>query len=200
METIALPPPQTEGTCAVERALQRRRSVRAFGPQALAMGVLGQLLWAAQGLTGTRGLGRTAPSAGARYPLEVYVVAGRVNGLPVGIYHYQPLRHALAPIDQNDQRAALACSALGQSWIAEAPLTLILTGVIARTAAKYGSRAARYVDMEAGHAAQNVCLQAVACGLGTTVVGAFDDAAVAQLLGCAGAEAPLILMPLGVPR
>ncbi len=184
----------------VETALARRRSVRSFGAQALELSQLGQILWAAQGITGSRWATRTAPSAGALYPLEVYVVAGRVNGLAAGIYHYRPRNHALDRIGTGDRRDDLARAALGQGWMAQAPAILAITGVVARTALKYGRRAERYVFMEAGHAAQNVYLQAQTEGLGTTAVGAFRDTAVRALLGLSDQEDPLYLMPVGAPR
>ncbi len=200
MTTIALPPPRTEGTLPVETALARRRSVRAFADRPLSLEQLGQILWAAQGITGSRWPMRTAPSAGALYPLEVLVVAGQVDGLADGIYRYRPGKHDLQAVETGDHREALARAALGQGWMAQAPATLAITGITARTAAKYGRRAERYVYMEAGHASQNVYLQAEAEGLGTTAVGAFRDNAVRALLGLPADEAPLYLMPVGVPR
>ncbi|MDJ0720817.1 MAG: SagB/ThcOx family dehydrogenase [Desulfobacterales bacterium] len=200
MTTIALPPPRTDGSLAVEAALARRRSVRNFADRPLSLAQLGQILWAAQGITGNRWPMRTAPSAGALYPLEVLVVAGQVNGLADGIYRYRPGKHDLRPFETGDHRETMARAALGQGWMAQAPVTLAITGITARTAAKYGRRAERYVYMEAGHAAQNVYLQAQADGLGTTAVGAFRDNAVRALLGLSEDETPLYLMPVGVPR
>ena len=200
MTTIALPPPRTEGALSIETALARRRSVRTFAARPLTMDQLGQILWAAQGITGRRWPLRTAPSAGALYPREVYVVAGQVRALDGGIYRYRPQAHALAPVKTGDHRGALARAALGQGWMAKAPVMLAITGVISRTAAKYGRRAERYVFMEAGHAAQNIYLQVQADGLGTTAVGAFRDKAVQALLRLPDGEVPLYLMPVGVPR
>ncbi len=200
MTTIMLPPPRTEGTVPVETALAQRRSVRAFAPRPLALSQLGQILWAAQGITGSRWPLRTAPSAGALFPLEIVVVAGRVSELAAGIYRYRPADHALAAVTPGDHRESLARAALGQGWMAQAPVVVAITGVVARTAAKYGSRAERYMFMEAGHAAQNIYLQAQADGLGTTAVGAFRDKAVRDLLGLPEGEMPLYLMPLGAPR
>ena len=200
MQNTTLPPPRIEGPVSVETALAQRRSVRAFAPRALALGQLAQILWAAQGITGSRWPLRTAPSAGALYPLEVYIVAGQVSGLAAGIYRYRPADHALTAVATGDQREPLARAALGQGWMARAPAVLAITGVVARTATKYGQRAERYVFMEAGHAAQNIYLQVQADGLGTTAVGAFRDAAVRALLELSGDEMPLYLMPVGVPR
>ncbi len=200
MPIIELPPPRLAGELAFEAALAHRRSVRDFAARPLTLAQLGQVLWAAQGITGRRWPMRTAPSAGGLYPLEVFVVAGQVDGLEDGIYRYRPAGHGLVHLKDGDHRRALARAALGQGWIAQAPATLVIAGVVARTAAKYGQRAGRYMFMEAGHAAQNVYLQAQSEGLGTTAVGAFKDSAVQALLGMAADEAPLYLLPVGVPR
>gem|GEM_PF-158825 len=180
-ELLALPAPDTQGQVPLETALQERRSVRTFRDQPLTLRAVSQLLWAAQGRTDPRGF-RTAPSAGALYPLAVYVVAGTVAGLAPGVYRYTPDRHRLERRRAGDVRAALAEAALGQPWVAAAPASLVFTAEIRRTAAKYGNRAARYVFMEAGHAAQNACLEAVALNLGSVPVGAFREAAVDALL------------------
>lgn len=194
-QAIALPPPQVDGGQSVERVLRARRSVREYGRGALTLAEVGQLLWAAQGITHD-GL-RTAPSAGALYPLELYLVSGRVSGLGVGVYHYIPARHRLVPVLGGDVRAALAQAALGQDCIADAAATLVFTAVTRRTTRKYGERGLRYVDIEVGHAAQNVFLQATALKLATVTVGAFDDDAVALVLHFPHEHAPRYLMPLG---
>jgi SagB-type dehydrogenase family enzyme len=187
-----------EGPLSVEAALLARRSVRSFAPGALALEQVAQLLWSAQGVTaGLAGSRRTAPSAGALYPLEVALVAGEVEGLSAGVYRYLPEGHALRPVLNGDLRAALAEAALGQSWIAGAACGLVLAAVYRRTTRKYGARGRRYVHMEAGHAAQNVYLQARALGLGTTMVGAFQDEKVQRLLGFEADEAPLCILPVG---
>jgi SagB-type dehydrogenase family enzyme len=200
MPIIALPTPRLEGSLSFEAALARRRSVRAFAARPLTPKQLGQILWAAQGITGRRWPMRTVPSAGGLYPLEIFVVAGQVEGLEAGIYRYRPSGHGLARVRSGDQRRALARAALGQGWIAQAPVTVAIVGIEARTAVKYGRRAERYMLMEAGHAAQNVYLQAQSEGLGTTAVGAFRDSAVQALLGMSADETPLYLLPVGVPR
>jgi SagB-type dehydrogenase family enzyme len=204
-QRIRLPAPKLEGPVSVEAALQARQSIRDFTDQALTLGELGQVLWAAQGInrrTGERGAppGRTAPSAGALYPLELYAVVGSVEGLPVGVYHYQPGRHELAVVGAGDHRSQLANVAVRQTWMREAAVTLVVAAVYARTTGKYGERGRKYVHMEVGHAAQNVYLQAAALGLGTTFVGAFQDSQVKQILGLPAAEHPLGLMPLGRPE
>ena len=155
--------------------------------------------WAAQGITADGNL-RTAPSAGALYPLELYVVAGHVEGLPSGVYHYQPHGHRLVPVVSGDKRHELASAAVKQMWIATAPAVVVFGAVHARTAAKYGSRASRYVHIEVGHAAENLFLQAQDLDLATADIGAFDDQEVARVLRLPGDVAPLLLMPVGAPR
>lgn len=195
-ELIDLPRPRADGDLSVERALQQRRTVRDFRRTPMTVPLVAQLLWSAQGITRADGL-RTAPSAGALYPLQTYLVAGNVTGLPPGIYRYEPGRHRLHRVAVGDRRAELARAALGQSWIAEAPAILVFGADASRTTGKYGSRGIGYVHIEVGHAAQNVFLQAQALGLGAAVVGAFDDGAVAALLAMSREERPLYLMPVG---
>jgi SagB-type dehydrogenase family enzyme len=158
-----------------------------------------QLAWAAQGVTETRGR-RTAPSAGALYPLELLVVAGSVEGLEPGVYRYRPSGHSLLELTRGDVRAALAAAALGQEWMADAPCVLVLGAVYERTTGKYGARGERYVHIEVGLAAQNTQLQATALGLGSVVVGAFDDGRVRTRLGLGSDERPLALLPVGRRR
>ncbi|UCE90623.1 MAG: SagB/ThcOx family dehydrogenase [Pseudomonadota bacterium] len=196
--TIVLPPPARDGGVTVEQALSARRSVRAWAKAPLTLAQTGQLLWAAQGVTHSDGL-RTAPSAGALYPLEIYVVAGAVEGLVSGTYRYLPQQHALQATGEGDDRAALASAAYQQGWLAAAPAIIVIAAVPKRTARKYGARAERYVAIEAGHAAQNVYLQAEALGLGTTLVGAFADRQVSSILGLPKGERPLCLLPVGKP-
>jgi SagB-type dehydrogenase family enzyme len=195
-ETLALPEPDRSGLQALEPLLQQRRSVRDYDDTPLSPDDMSQLLWAAQGITHPGGL-RTAPSAGALYPLELYVVAGRIDGLSAGVYHYLPDGHRLQAMHSGDLRDRLARAALGQSWLADAPAMVVFAAVYERTARKYGERAARYVHIEAGHAAQNLFLQAGALKLDTVVVGAFDDEALAALLQLPPDVHPLLLMPVG---
>lgn len=196
---VTLPTPRLEGEVSVERALAARRSLRAFAPDPLPLASVSQLLWAAQGVTGPDGL-RTAPSAGALYPLEVYLVAGAVSGVAPGVYRYEPRRHRLVQASQGDVRERVAEAALSQDWVAEAPAIVVLAAVFERTARKYGERAPRYVHMEVGHASQNIYLQATALGLGTTMVGAFRDEALARALALPAGVKPLGLLPVGRPR
>jgi len=195
-QLVALPAPDTRGVLPLETTLSKRRSIRNYKDLALTLPEISQLLWAAQGITSKRGF-RTAPSAGALYPLELYVAAGHVEGLEAGIFHYLPQKHALVSIEKDDQRAALARAALGQQPVRQAPAVFIFTAVPGRTAAKYGRRGTRYVLQEVGHAAQNLCLQAVALELGSVVIGAFSDEDVARILKLKDAEVPLCLVPVG---
>ena len=177
-----------------------RRSVRAFANQPLRLSELGQLLWAAQGITGPDDR-RSAPSAGATYPLEVLVVAARVDGLAAGTYRYRPGEHALTSVPAEDRLAGVVQASGGKrAWMEEAPAILVLAAVEERTARRYGERAARYVHMEVGAVAENVHLQAVALGMGTTVVGAFDDERLRRAVGVEPEEQVLALLPVGVPR
>ncbi len=198
-ETVVLPARRTDRPFPLEKALNGRRSMREFSAAGLSLSDLAQLLWAAQGST-AGGTHRTAPSAGALYPLEAYVAAVRVEHLAPGVYRYDSSAHRLLRIASEDRSAELARAAYGQAWLREAPAILVLAGVESRTTAKYGQRGVRYVHMEAGHAAQNALLTAVALGLGATVVGAFDDARVHTLLGLGAEERPLYLVPVGRPR
>jgi SagB-type dehydrogenase family enzyme len=195
-DTVALPRPARTGETSLERLLAERRSVREYSDAPLTLAELGQLLWAAQGVTHPRGL-RTAPSAGALYPLKLYVVAGDVQGLSSGTYHYQPGEHRLRKIAAGDGRKGLAAATLSQTWVREAPVAVVFAAVYARTTQKYGRRGRRYVHMEVGHAAQNLFLQAGALGLATVVVGAFEDEQVARLLQLPAEVQPLVLMPVG---
>jgi SagB-type dehydrogenase family enzyme len=197
--TIALPKPAATGAVSLEQALAGRRSVRSFSSDPLSLEEVSLLLWAAQGVTDPDG-GRTAPSAGALYPLEILLVAGAVEGLAAGVYRYRPGRHALERAAAGDRRATLAAAARGQEWVRRAAAVLVAAGVPRRTAARYGARAPRYVWLEAGSAGQNVYLEATALGLATVMVGAFDDAAVGRALGLAPEEEPLWLMPVGRRR
>ncbi|MBA4178011.1 MAG: nitroreductase [Leptothrix sp. (in: Bacteria)] len=194
--TRPLPPPRLQGSVSVEQALQQRRSVRTFTSAPLALRDLGQLLWAAQGVTDARGL-RTVPSAGGLMPLQAWVLVLRVEGLAPGLYRYEPASQVLAAAGGSGHRAGLAAAVPGQAGMLDAPAVLLLTGDVARTAARYGVRAPRYVHVEAGAAAQNVYLQATALGLATVLVGAFDDQRLQAGLALPAGQAPLALMPVG---
>ncbi len=190
--TVDLPPP-SEGTVPLEMALRRRRSVREFLAEPLTEAEIGQLLWAAQGVTADWG-GRTAPSAGALYPLELHALT------PTGALHYLPDGHRVEVTSERDLRADLEAAALDQHAVGGAPLVTAVVVVPARTAETYGDRAGRYVDLEAGHAAQSLLLQAVAMDLVAVPIGAFDDDAVARILALPPGHEVRYLLPVGRPR
>jgi len=193
---VKLPEPRHDSAVSIEETLLKRRSVRDYTGKPLTLQEVSQLLWAAQGTTSPRGF-RTAPSAGATYPLETYLVVGNVENLTSGIYHYESAEHKLVKILEGDWRAQLAGAALGQSWVKEGAVSIVFTAIYERTTQRYGERGIRYVHMEAGHAAQNVYLQAVALGLGTVVIGAFRDDEVREILKLPQNEQPLYIMPVG---
>jgi SagB-type dehydrogenase family enzyme len=199
--TISLPDPRLKGEMTLEEAILERRSRRDFKDSPLTLGEISQILWAAQGITDETGL-RAAPSAGALYPLDLYLVVGKqgVEGLKEGVYHYLPHSHSLELTLGEDVRQTLARLSAEQMFIAEAPLSLLITAEYERTTKKYGDRGVRYVHMEAGHVAQNVYLQAEALGLGTVTVGAFQDEEIAQALALPSAFRPLYVMPIGRPE
>ena len=195
-QRVSLPAVESKGAMSLEEAIQGRRSVREFARRDLALKDVSQLLWAAQGITSRHGF-RTAPSAGALYPLEIYVVATSVEGLSAGAYRYRPKTHELVNVRGGDLRRPLAAAALGQRAVGQAPAVLVIASVYARTAKKYGERGRRYVQIEVGHVAQNVYLQAAARGLGTVLIGAFHDEDVRDALGLPPDQEPLGLMPVG---
>jgi len=194
--TISLPQPRRESDTSIEEALLERRSVRSYADGPLTLAQVGQLLWAAQGTTHPRGY-RTAPSAGALYPLETYLVVGEVEGMESGVYRYRPMEHDLVLVAPGDKRAALATAALNQLWIRRAAADIVFSAVYERTTKRYGLRGAQYVHMEAGHAAENVYLQAVSLDLATCVIGAFDDDQVKKVMHMPNSEQPLYIMSVG---
>jgi SagB-type dehydrogenase family enzyme len=193
-QIVLLPTPQLKGSLTLEEALARRRSVREFDDLPLTLEEIGQLLWAAQGMTHPAGY-RTAPSAGALYPLEVYVIT------PEGVYHYDPPGHRLSLHQLGDLRPALYTAALRQEPLLEAPAVFVIAAVYERTEIKYGEeRSPRYVHLEAGHAAQNLLLQAIALDLGAVPIGAFIDDKVKEVLSLPDDHQPLYLIPTGHPQ
>lgn len=189
--TIPLPEPDLHGDMALNEALATRRTMRELSDLPLTEAELSQLLWSVQGITPAGN--RTAPSAGATYPIEVYLLTAR------GILHYRPRSHDLEVVASQDVRARLFSDAVGQESVRDAAAVFVVTAVFERTAAKYGDRAVRYVHVEAGHVAQNLLLQATALGLGTVPVGSYDDDAVSEILGLPADHAPLYLLPVGHP-
>ncbi len=189
---ISLLKPKFKSEISVEEALNKRRSVRDYKGGSLGLEQVSQLLWATSGRNCYR---RTAPSAGATYPLETYLVVGEVEGLQPGIYHYSPTGHSLEKIQEEDVRFELSRAALGQEMIREAPIDIVIVANYIRTTSGYGKRGVRYVHMEAGHVGQNIHLQAAALDLGTAMIGAFEDQAVKEVLGIE--EDPLYVIPVG---
>jgi len=190
VEVIKLPDPDTTGGMPLETALKLRKSVRSWNGQSLTMDQISQLFWAAQGITHS-GNRKTAPSAGAKYPIEIYAATHEL------LYHYLPDNHEAATVSKGDIAGRLKPTA--QDFIASAPVVFVITGVYARTEEKYGGRAQRYVRLEAGHVAQNILLQAVTLDLGAVPVGAFNDEDVKKVLGLEKDHEPLYLIPVGFP-
>ena len=196
--TIELPPPQHKGPVSLQAVLQARRSVRSYTRAPLTLEEVAQLAWSAQGVTDRQGF-RTAPSAGALYPLELYLVAGRVSGLEPGLYRYLPQYHTLQPLSRDELQGKLALAAYNQGALRKAAAVFVITGIRQRSARKYGQRAGRYVYIEAGHAGQNLLLQATALGLVGVVIGAFMDNVVKGVLGLAEGEEAISLLAVGRP-
>ena len=203
---IDLPAPALTGSVSVEKALQSRRSIRVYADTTIALAEVSQILWAAYGITEPvpdgpdflRGGLRTAPSAGALYPLELYLVARRVDGLEPGVYWYKSETHQLMATPGGDRWAALAEAALRQPHFETAAAAIVYSAIYERNTSKYGERGReRYVCMDLGHSAENVYLEAYALGIGTCAIGAFIDLAVKQAIGMTRAEEPLYIMPLG---
>ncbi|MDY6967126.1 MAG: SagB/ThcOx family dehydrogenase [Spirochaetota bacterium] len=194
---IKLPEPKYDSKTSVEKALLKRRSVRAFKNDPLTLADVSQIVWAAQGITIQRMGLRTAPSAGALYPLDLFVVIGNVSGVTKAVYKYDPHKHELIKIRNGDIRDDICIASLGQSWIGQSAIVIVVSAVYERTTQKYGDRGIRYVHMEAGHAAQNIYLQAVSLNLGTAVVGAFNDEKVRKILNMSKEEHPLYIIPIG---
>jgi SagB-type dehydrogenase family enzyme len=192
LDRLDLPLPDRNGEMPLEAALEARRSIRDYRDQELSLEELSQLLWASQGVTSEAGA-RTAPSAGGLYPLELYVATAS------GHYHYEAESHRLDVLGSEDLRTLLSEAALSQEAVAGAPAVVVITAVYSRTRAKYGERAERYMHLEAGHAAQNLLLQAVALELAAVPIGAFHDEEVQDLLGIPDDHAPLYLIPIGHP-
>jgi len=206
---IKLPFPQLKGKVSLEETILRRRSVRRYRREPLDLSQLSQILWSAQGITGTRGF-RATPSAGATYPLEIFVVVGEQGiigsqakqapaELQAGIYHYEADSHSLSLHKPADLRPGLARATLDQEFIINAPVDIVICALFHRTSYRYGRRGERYVHLEVGHAGENIHLQAVALGLAAVEVGAFHDEEVRTVLGVDEQIKPLYIMPVGKP-
>ena len=204
---ISLPPPQLKGRFSLEEMIAKRRSVRTFLAEPLTLSQLGQILWAAQGLSAERTL-KTAPSAGATYPLEIFVLIGKQSittseaqlasdELQAGIYHYEAQSHSLRLHKPGDSRPDLARAAVNQEFVLGAPVDIVICALYHRTCSRYGKRGERYTHMEVGHVGENIHLQAVALDLATVEVGAFHDEEVREILGVEEHIRPLYIMPVG---
>jgi SagB-type dehydrogenase family enzyme len=202
---VKLPGPVLDGSVSIEKALATRRSVRQYQDEPLTLNEISQLVWSAYGVTQPipdapelRGGLKTAPSAGALYPLDIYVVAGNVTNLSPGIYKYQPETHELLQLSEGDKRKELCDADLNQTWIKEAPASIVYSAIYERNTSKYGKRGReRYVCMDLGHSAENVYLQCASLGLGTCAIGAFLDDNVKLVIQMTRSEEPLYIMPVG---
>jgi len=201
-EEFALPKPVTVGTVSVEEALEWRASIRNYTDQPITIQQVSQLLWAAQGVTRPSWGGRTAPSAGGTYPLEIYLVVAKngVEGLAAGVYRYIPQRHAINLTVVGDRVFDISVAALNQQWVADARINVVIAAVYERTTSRYGERGVQYVHMEAGHAAQNLYLEATALNLGMVSIGAFNDEQVQKVCELPKEQKPLYIIPIGHPR
>ncbi len=196
-DIVYLPDPKLKSETSVEEALNKRRSIRDYTKQPLSLEEVSQILWAAQGITEKSYGLKTAPSAGALYPLEVYLIAANIKDISEGIYKYNPGNHSIKKIEDGDKRMEISNASLRQEAIEECSALIIITAIYERTSVKYGDRAERYVHMEVGHAGQNIYLQAVSLGIGTVMMGAFRDEALKKVLKLPANEFPLAIYPLG---
>ena len=196
---MKLPPEKIERTVSVEQAISQRRTVRTFISEPLELHQFSQLLWAAQGITEKSGFKRSAPSAGALYPMDVYVVAGKdsVAQIEAGVYHYEPQGHMVSLVTGGDLREALSRASLSQMWMAKAPVDIVITAEYSRATIKYGKRSVRYAMIEAGHIGQNIFLQAEALGLKAGIVGAFHDKEIIRVMNISSSHEPLLIIPIG---
>jgi SagB-type dehydrogenase family enzyme len=208
MSLIYLPPPQKLSTMTVEEAILLRRSIREFKEDPIRLEHLSMILWAAYGITDPSRSFRASPSAGATYPLELYIVVGgggvyisNNTYLDPGIYKYNPYVHGLTNIKKGDFRKELMKASLYQKWVEDAPISIVICAVYDRTTRYYGERGrTRYVPIDVGHVGQNIYLMATALGYGTVAIGAFKDSEVSKVIDVKPDETPLYIMPIGVPK
>lgn len=198
-DKILLPTVSINSELSLESAIYQRRSIRNFVDSSLTLDQISQLLWSAQGITDKHGY-RTVPSAGALYPLEIYLIAGSVEGLIPGLYKYLPAENALLRIKSEDLREEISSASYTQDFINTAPVSIVITCIYLKTTSKYGTRGIRYVHMEAGHSSQNIYLQSVSLGLGSVAIGAFNDQSIKNILSLPEDESPLYIMPIGYPK
>lgn len=192
-DTITLPEVPGTGTVSVEEALWSRRSIRSYSQDVPGIENVSRLLWAAQGITEPQLGLRSAPSAGATYPLEVFLATSEY------LARYEPEKHCLVVMMRKDIREELSGAALSQRCIAQAPLVFIFAAEVSRTAARYGDRADRYVHIEVGCASENLMLEAAALGLGSVAIGAYYDDKVSKVLELPADWEPYLIVPVGVP-
>ncbi len=193
-QEIKLPQPKTKGEISLEESIARRRSVRSFIRKDLSLEQIGQILWAAQGITDAKTGHRASPSAGGLYPMEIYAVTKD------GMYHYVCQGHLLEVLTHKDLRPGLSGAALRQGSVKEAALDVVICAVYDRVTLRYGERGKMYVDIEAGHIAQNIHLQAVALGLDSVPIGAFDEGSVKSVLDLPDGQVPLYIIPVGYAK
>jgi SagB-type dehydrogenase family enzyme len=196
-ENIKLPAPRSDGGMPLEAAMAKRRSVREFKPESISIRELSQLLWAAQGVTGPKGQ-RTAPSAMAKYPLSIYIVPARVDGLAPGLYRYKADGHELETVGP-DKRAAVLETVPKQTALQQAAVVFIVAMNYQKSAQNVTEQTRRYVHMETGLAAQNLLLEAVALKLGSVVVGGINAEAVRKAANLPEAEEVMCALPVGRP-
>jgi SagB-type dehydrogenase family enzyme len=200
--SISLPKPSFDGKVSVEKAIKERRTIRDFKDRILSLTHLSQLLWAGQGITDPIERKRAAPSGGALYPLDIYVLIGEngVEKIEAGVYHYLPKEHSISLISKGDLRKEMASASLGQRWMAKAPVIFLITAEYRRITGKYGERGIRYALIEVGHVGQNLFLQAEALGMGAGIVGAFNDLELSRVVGLPPKHEPLLIMPVGYKK
>lgn len=198
VERLALPDPHGYQGLSLEQAIEQRRSRRNYTGEPISLAQLSGLLYAANGLTDPARELRAAPSAGALYPIETYVVVHHVTGLVAGLYHYGVADHTLEPLQMGDLRSGLLVAGIGQELLQQAPVCFVLSAIFQRSRWRYRERAYRYILLEAGHIGQNLYLAATSLGLGACAVGAFRDDNLNGLLGLDGdEEAALYLIAVG---
>jgi SagB-type dehydrogenase family enzyme len=200
--SILLPKPSSDGKVSVEKAIKGRRTVRDFRQKSLSLNHLSQLVWSGQGITDSSENKGAAASAGALYPLDLYILIGEngVEKMEGGVYRYLPKEHSLLPIAKGDRRREIAVASLSQMWMARAPVLFIITAEYRRITGKYGERGIRYAFIEVGHVGQNLFLQAEALGLGAGIVGAFHDSDVSNIASLPSKHEPLLIMPVGYKK
>lgn len=197
---IPLPSPVLKGPVSVEEAIKERRTRRSFSSDPLTIKEWGQILWAAQGITSDEGIKkRAAPSAGALFPLDIYLILGENASAPpgTGVFHYLPDQHALRCLSNKDFTKKAADVSLRQYWMAQAPGMILITAEYPRITRKYDNRGIRYAHIEAGHVAQNCFLQAESLRLNVGIVGAFEDNSLMELLPILKGHEPILILPVG---